>query len=297
MSRTSPAGEAAEPPCPPGETACPPNETALRQLAGRWQAFMDAQSRDQDPSTLARGSRFSSFPGPPSAGRGQRAGWRRGRHGQRDEGGGEPVRRQHEFDAAGSDGAEGHAGGAGGGGSWTRTRAVPLDRADAPGAVVQRAGQDDGDGRAARPRRRWPAARPRPGRCRWRAAGVAGCRESWRPPVMVADVPPGITVTPGPHAASPGVPVRTGRLVCFCRIAQELTVTLPGRRYELAGRLMAQAITDARAGSSVTGSREQPEEIPGRRRMGKASGQVGSGRKTVPTGVSRRWRAGSRPSG
>jgi hypothetical protein len=77
---------------------------------------------------------------------------------------------------------------------------------------------------------------------------------------MVADVPPGITVTPGPHAANPGVPVRTGRLVCFCRIAQELTVTLPGRRYELAGRLMAQAITDARAGSSVTGSREQPEE-------------------------------------
>lgn len=146
-----------------------------------------------------------------------------------------------------------------------------------------------------RPRRRWPAACPRPGRCRWRAAGVAGCRESWRPPVMVADVPPGITVTPGPHAASPGVPVRTGRLVCFCRIAQELTVTLPGRRYELAGRLMAQAITDARAGSSVTGSREQPEEIPGRRRMGKASGQVGSGGKTVPTGVSRRWRAGSRP--
>jgi hypothetical protein len=135
-----------------------------------------------------------------------------------------------------------------------------------------------------RPRRRWPAARPRPGRCRWRAAGVAGCRESWRPPVMVADVPPGITVTPGPHAASPGVPVRTGRLVCFCRIAQELTVTLPGRRYELAGRLMAQAITDARAGSSVTGSREQPEEIPGRRRVGKASGQVGSGGKTVPTG-------------
>jgi hypothetical protein len=91
---------------------------------------------------------------------------------------------------------------------------------------------------------------------------------------MVADVPPGITVIPGPHAASPGVPVRAGRLVCFCRIAQELTVTLAGRRYELAGRLMAQAITDARAGSSVTGSREQPEEIPAEdaweRRVGKS---------------------------